>query len=570
MEEMTAPDYAITLNNAPNYDGYIFKGYSLLTETEVTVPDDHIIYLNDLEYMNDSPGHIRLSMKLHYSIDPEYTGLQNTVTYAPNNASLPVSGSAPADPNLYSLGTPFLVMGQGTLAIDGYEFIGWNTKADGSGTMYHENDMAPMTEDGILYAQWKPEGSVLVSMNGNGGAFGSETSKELYMIPNTAFADAEGYEEPTREGYDFNGWASTPNAADADITAVPSTDNTTVYAVWARKTDVKVTFDALNGSNPIEETGAFEASLTVPADPTRTGYSFGGWNTKADGTGNALPGPAVFPGNDTTYYAQWIPNEDENPGVKAFVSRLYTVCLGRTPGDDEVGYYLSEIIDNGMTGSEVAGRFIFSDEFCMKNYCDRHYVEALYKTFMGRVPGEDETAYWTWQLQQGKTREEVFNSFVSSAEFASFCTEAGIDAGGAIKFDGKGTRSGGRCTVDGCKSADGLDRFVKRLYNVTLDRDPAQDELDAWVYFLIHGDHTARTASHEFLFSEEFISRGYTDEVFVDYLYRAMMGRTPGADEVGYWVWRFSTGVTREDAFNEFADSDEFALLCQDYGINCR
>ena len=309
MEEMTAPDYAITLNNAPNYDGYIFKGYSLLTETEVTVPDDHIIYLNDLEYMNDSPGHIRLSMKLHYSIDPDYTGLQNTVTYAPNNGSLPVSGSAPADPNLYSLGTPFPVMGQGTLAIDGYEFIGWNTKADGSGTMYHENDMAPMTEDGILYAQWKPEGSVLVSMNGNGGAFGSETSKELYMIPNTAFADAEGYEEPTREGYDFNGWASTPNAADADITAVPSTDNTAIYAVWARKTDVKVTFDALNGSSPTEETGAFEASLTVPSDPTRTGYSFGGWNTKADGTGDALPDPAVFPGKDTIYYAQWIPNE---------------------------------------------------------------------------------------------------------------------------------------------------------------------------------------------------------------------------------------------------------------------
>ena len=129
------------------------------------------------------------------------------------------------------------------------------------------------------------------------------------MIPNTAFADAEGYEEPTREGYDFNGWASTPNAADADITAVPSTDNTAIYAVWARKTDVKVTFDALNGSNPIEGTGAFEASLTVPADPSRTGYSFGGWNTKADGTGDALPDPAVFPGKDTTYYAQWIPNE---------------------------------------------------------------------------------------------------------------------------------------------------------------------------------------------------------------------------------------------------------------------
>ena len=310
MEELTAPDYTITLNGAPNYDGYIFDGYSLLTETEVTVPDDNMIVLSEQDYMNDSPGHIRLSMKLHYSIDPNYTpGIQNTVTYAPNNGSLSFTGAAPADPNLYALGTPFLIMGQGTLAIDGYEFVGWNTKADGSGTLYHENDMALMTEDGILYAQWKPEGSVLVSMDSNGGAFGSETSKELYMIPNTAFADAEGYEEPVREGYNFNGWASTPDAAVPDITSVPSTDNTAVYAVWARKTDVKVTFDALNGSDPIEETGAFGASLTVPADPTRTGYSFGGWNTKADGTGDAPADPAIFPGKDITYYAQWLPNE---------------------------------------------------------------------------------------------------------------------------------------------------------------------------------------------------------------------------------------------------------------------
>ncbi|MBQ0133909.1 MAG: DUF4214 domain-containing protein, partial [Clostridiales bacterium] len=257
--------------------------------------------------------------------------------------------------------------------------------------------------------------------------------------------------------------------------------------------------------------------------------------------------------------------------IEDFVLRFYSVCLGRdNPGEDEIAYYMWEIIEKGMTGSEVASKFIFADEFHMKYYCDRHYVEALYKTFMGRVPGEDETAYWVWQLQQGMTREEVFNSFVTSKEFEYFCTEAGIEPGGTVEFTGKGTRAGGRCTVDGCTSADGYDRFVKRLYNVTLDRDPAQDELDAWVYFLIHGDETARSASHEFLFSEEFISHGYTDEVFVDYLYRAMMGRTPGTDEAAYWVWRLSTGMTREEAFNDFANSHEFALICQDYGINCQ
>ncbi|MBQ0133740.1 MAG: DUF4214 domain-containing protein, partial [Clostridiales bacterium] len=261
----------------------------------------------------------------------------------------------------------------------------------------------------------------------------------------------------------------------------------------------------------------------------------------------------------------------EDAEIVDFVLNFYSVCLGRDePGDEEVEYYIWEITKNGMTGSEVAAKFIFSDEFCAKNYCDRHYVIALYNTFMGREPGESEIAHWVWQLQQGKTREEVFNSFLSSKEFVYFCKQAGIKTGSAIEFEGKGTRAGGRCTVDGCKSAEGLDRFVKRLYNVTLDRDPAQDELDAWVYFLIHGDYTAKTASHEFLFSEEFISHEYADEVFIDYLYKAMMGRTPGTDEVAYWVWRFSTGMTREAAFDEFADSHEFALICQDYGVNCQ
>ncbi|MCQ2438969.1 MAG: DUF4214 domain-containing protein [Oscillospiraceae bacterium] len=315
------------------------------------------------------------------------------------------------------------------------------------------------------------------------------------------------------------------------------------------------------------------AVTVAPAD--ENAYPVGSWELKGLDISEAdairITVTSYVDGTQTVYNITLQKPTGEDAAIEDFVRRFYSVCLGReNPGEEEIAYYMWEIKDNGMTGSEVAGKFIFSHEFFTKNYCDRHYVEALYNTFMGRVPGDAEVGHWVWQLQQGKTREEVFNSFLSSEEFASFCAQAGIEAGSAIEFEGKGTRSGGRCTVDGCKSADGLDRFVKRLYNVTLDRDPAQDELDAWVYFLIHGDHTAKTASHEFLFSEEFIGHGYDDEVFADYLYRAMMGRTPGTDEVGYWVWRFSTGVTREDAFNEFADSDEFALICQDYGINCQ
>ena len=262
---------------------------------------------------------------------------------------------------------------------------------------------------------------------------------------------------------------------------------------------------------------------------------------------------------------------DAGTGTKEdFVTRLYAVCLDREPGEEEIAYYLWEINDHAMTGTEVAYKFIFADEFKAKNYCDRHYAEALYKAFMGREPSEEEINSKAYLLQQGQTREQVFNEFVTSSEYKSICAAAGIDPGNAISYSGKGTRAGGRCSVDGCHSADGMDAFNARLYNVVLDRQPAQNELDAWAFNLICGDHSAKSAAKSFLFSEEFKSRNYDDATFVGYLYEAMMDRTPAADEIAYWVWMLTDqGLSREAAFEQFAASDEFMVICAQCGIVC-
>ena len=49
---------------------------------------------------------------------------------------------------------PFEVLNN-DFVLDGYEFIGWNTKADGSGTMVQPNQMIDVQKDTTLYAQWK-------------------------------------------------------------------------------------------------------------------------------------------------------------------------------------------------------------------------------------------------------------------------------------------------------------------------------------------------------------------------------------------------------------------------------
>ena len=38
---------------------------------------------------------------------------------------------------------------------EGYDFLGWNTKSDGSGTDYHSESVIELTDDITLYAQWE-------------------------------------------------------------------------------------------------------------------------------------------------------------------------------------------------------------------------------------------------------------------------------------------------------------------------------------------------------------------------------------------------------------------------------
>ncbi len=74
-----------------------------------------------------------------------------TVSYSANTGT----GDAPAVPTDYYEASNIVVLAN-TFAKDKYEFIGWNTAADGSGTAYNANDTFVMpTSDVVLYAQWK-------------------------------------------------------------------------------------------------------------------------------------------------------------------------------------------------------------------------------------------------------------------------------------------------------------------------------------------------------------------------------------------------------------------------------
>lgn len=75
-----------------------------------------------------------------------------TVTYDGNGNT---SGEAPIDDTAYLNEQKATVLGAQTLAKQGYTFAGWNTAADGSGTSYQAGSTFAVTENVVLYAQWK-------------------------------------------------------------------------------------------------------------------------------------------------------------------------------------------------------------------------------------------------------------------------------------------------------------------------------------------------------------------------------------------------------------------------------
>ncbi|MBQ4527060.1 MAG: leucine-rich repeat protein [Clostridia bacterium] len=97
-----------------------------------------------------------------------------------------------------------------------------------------------------------------------------------------------------------------------------TTDNTSLsslktasihYNTPARYT---INYNANGGSNaPVTQTKIYDISTYLSSvKPTKYGYTFSKWNTRADGTGTSYNSGATYSANaSATLYAQWIPNQ---------------------------------------------------------------------------------------------------------------------------------------------------------------------------------------------------------------------------------------------------------------------
>lgn len=121
---------------------------------------------------------------------------------------------------------------------------------------------------------------------------------------------------PIKNGEVFGGWFTEPNGSGTQFTdSTIVNSDITLYAYWFIPTNCIVTFDDQGATTPVNpstiEVLQGSKLTTLPTQPEKTDFSFRGWNSKSDGTGETITSETVIL-DDTTVYAIWkTKNQDE-------------------------------------------------------------------------------------------------------------------------------------------------------------------------------------------------------------------------------------------------------------------
>lgn len=197
------------------------------------------------------------------------------------------------------------IPGSGTLERSGYLFGGWNTRANGTGVTYQEDDSYVMPGvDTTLYAKWIPVYSV--AYNGNGSTGGTVAPTESYQA-GTLISPADPVSTSlVRTGYTFVKWnTKTDGSGDSYYPGVPfnvPSQNLTLYAIWTLAV-YTITYELYGGTNDPANPASYSittATITLQ-DASRTGYTFGGWYEDAEFTVPITQIPIGSTGNKTVY-----------------------------------------------------------------------------------------------------------------------------------------------------------------------------------------------------------------------------------------------------------------------------
>lgn len=269
---------------------------------------------------------------------------------------------------------------------------------------------SPVYSSFTLYAKW--EDKVVskyynVVFNTNGGL----PIGNLTVLENTKITKPN---DPTKDGYTFAGWYLDTNFTNLyDFNTLVNKD-LTLYAKWIKETVYyTVSFDTVGGSK-IETVKVEAGSLLEEKEPTKEGFSFGGWyldiaylkkfdfNTPID--------------KDLILYAKWEKIVDS----ANLISEIY--------GNNE---NISLIINNDLNGVEVAYKLTNSDTY---NKVDSELIRVVDGKVRCDIVGLKAANYDV--KVKVASKEEVKNNIKVLAYDRSGYAFFGNDSVGAYNQDG--------------------------------------------------------------------------------------------------------------------------------------
>lgn len=338
----------ILSNNATqfNKENYSFIGWS--KDQNATTADP--AFAAGATYTQNTTENVRL-----YAV---YTRITYTISYNSNGGNFGPNGTVTKDGIDYTISNGGTTITQSVGKGDtnakiypekptkpGYNFAGYATSPSSTTPIYQPGDAMDTSKQITLYAIWTNK-VVKIHYDANGGVQNAAApmQDQNIQVANPSYLNSNTY---TREDYTFAGWSTTKTGtADSKfLDAITFTGNEsylvkemvngkesgnyslTLYAVWTRTTQYSVSFNLnktgatwtpgnlndedkkfpltkVNGAYVNQNVnGIFTFNSVVP---TCNYYTFVGWNTKADGTGETFyPGSQASITKNTDFYGVW-------------------------------------------------------------------------------------------------------------------------------------------------------------------------------------------------------------------------------------------------------------------------
>ena len=525
------------------------------------------------------------------------------VVYDANGAQGTVPAVYVYDPD----DTRSTVAGKGSLVNGAQRFTGWNTAADGSGSVFEPGRPFAdytVTSKLTLYAQWIPVQVTVIPGTGmtktaDSGAE-SQAVKTETMTPVVYTAD-KGYYFP--ENYSVasvNGISVTWNSwTQITVSGTPADDTEITLKAASAKVKENMPSAVFTASGPDSGT------LTKVSDGMK--YSLDGGSSWKDisGTGVTLASGVTAAKGIKVYQ----PASDANTRIDSDVQTITLTQAAKPTSPASVGCTTVSNNDGKLTGVaktmeykksdasswtsgtgsditglvpgtyyvrvKAAGSVLASENLTLEvGSCPTPLAESVTIRDANGTDVTGKTADADSRVLQLKAAASPAGALQKFTWKGSDDTVGTVDANGKVTFKKAGSLTVTVTAADGSKrsakttlSYDPVRCFVIRCYNLIMGRGADAGGLKFYMDRLKSGELTGAQMVMNFINSPEFQGKKYGNEKVVELLYLSMMDRAADAGGLAFWSGFLNDGLSQKYIVRGFAGSAEFKKICSTYGI---